>query len=52
MPSLYREMEWVYGLKLPHFFKRKEWIFLFFIEAPAEQTTTKVNVPIVKLSIN
>jgi uncharacterized protein YicC (UPF0701 family) len=47
MPSLYREMEWVYGLKLPQHWKRKSG-FSIFIESTAEQTTTKVNVPIVK----
>jgi hypothetical protein len=50
MPSLYREME-VYGLKLPQHWKRKSG-FSIFIESTAEQTTTKVNVPIVKASIN
>jgi uncharacterized protein YicC (UPF0701 family) len=46
MPSLC-EMEWVYGLKLPQHWKRKSG-FSIFIESTAEQTTTKVNVPIVK----
>jgi uncharacterized protein YicC (UPF0701 family) len=40
---------WVYGLKLPPLGRGK---VDFFIESTAEQTTTKVNVPIVKAYIN
>jgi hypothetical protein len=36
---------------LPQHWKRKV-DFYFFIESTAEQTTTKVNVPIVKAYIN
>jgi hypothetical protein len=32
--------------------EEEKWIFYFFIESTAEQTTTKVNVPIVKAYIN
>jgi hypothetical protein len=51
MPSLYREME--LGLRTQiATLEEEKWIFYFFIESTAEQTTTKVNVPIVKASIN
>jgi hypothetical protein len=50
MPSLYREME--LGLRTQIASALRKSGFFIFIESTAEQTTTKVNVPIVKRSIN
>jgi uncharacterized protein YicC (UPF0701 family) len=53
MPSLYREMELGLRTQIASALERGKVDFSIFIESTAEQTTTKVNVPIVKLtSIN
>ncbi|MBC5838977.1 YicC/YloC family endoribonuclease [Flavobacterium muglaense] len=52
MPSLYREMELGLRTQLASRLERGKVDFSIFIESTAEQTTTKVNVPIVKAYIN
>jgi uncharacterized protein YicC (UPF0701 family) len=52
MPSLYREMELGLRTQIASTLERGKVDFLF-LSKTAEQTTTKVNVPIVKhISIN
>ncbi|MBE0390630.1 hypothetical protein BJQ96_00453 [Flavobacterium sp. PL0002] len=48
MPSLYREMELGLRTQLASRLERGKVDFSIFIESTAEQTTTKVNAPIVK----
>jgi uncharacterized protein (TIGR00255 family) len=48
MPSLYREMELGLRNQIALKLERGKVDFSIFIESPAEQTSTKVNVPIVK----
>jgi uncharacterized protein (TIGR00255 family) len=52
MPSLYREMELGLRTQIASTLERGKVDFSVFIESTAEQTTTKVNVPIVKAYIN
>jgi uncharacterized protein (TIGR00255 family) len=52
MPSLYREMELGLRNQIALKLERGKVDFSVFIESTAEQTTTKVNVPIVKAYIN
>ncbi|CAM2847740.1 TIGR00255 family protein [Flavobacterium frigoris] len=52
MPSLYREMELGLRTQIASTLERGKVDFSIFIESTAEQTTTKVNVPIVKAYIN
>jgi uncharacterized protein (TIGR00255 family) len=52
MPSLYREMELGLRNQIAQKLERGKVDFSIFIESTAEQTTTKVNVPIVKAYIN
>ncbi|PKH66639.1 YicC family protein [Flavobacterium sp. ALD4] len=52
MPSLYREMELGLRTQIASALERGKVDFSIFIESTAEQTTTKVNVPIVKAYIN
>ena len=52
MPSLYREMELDLRNQLASALERGKIDFSIFIENTAEQTSTKVNVPIVKAYIN
>ena len=52
MPSLYREMELGLRTQIASKLERGKVDFSIFIESTAEQTTTKVNVPIVKAYIN
>jgi uncharacterized protein (TIGR00255 family) len=52
MPSLYREMELGLRNQIALKLERGKVDFSIFIESTAEQTTTKVNVPIVKAYIN
>jgi uncharacterized protein (TIGR00255 family) len=52
MPSLYREMELGLRTQIASTLERGKVDFSIFIESTAEQTTTKVNVPIVKTYIN
>ncbi|PRZ26360.1 uncharacterized protein (TIGR00255 family) [Flavobacterium granuli] len=52
MPSLYREMELGLRTQIASTLERGKIDFSIFIESTAEQTTTKVNVPIVKAYIN
>ncbi|WP_366185577.1 YicC/YloC family endoribonuclease [Flavobacterium ovatum] len=52
MPSLYREMELGLRTQLATKLERGKVDFSIFIESTAEQTSTKVNVPIVKAYIS
>ncbi|TWI01339.1 uncharacterized protein (TIGR00255 family) [Flavobacterium tiangeerense] len=52
MPSLYREMELGLRNQIALKLERGKVDFSLFIESTAEQTSTKVNVPIVKAYIN
>jgi uncharacterized protein (TIGR00255 family) len=52
MPSLYREMELGLRTQIASTLERGKVDFSVFIESTAEQTTTKVNVPIVKAYID
>jgi len=52
MPSLYREMELGLRNQIASKLERGKVDFSIFIESTAEQTSTKVNVPIVKAYIN
>ncbi|MDD2674193.1 MAG: YicC family protein [Flavobacterium sp.] len=52
MPSLYREMELGLRSQIALKLERGKVDFSIFIESTAEQTSTKVNVPIVKAYIN
>ena len=52
MPSLYREMELGLRNQIALKLERGKVDFSIFIESTAEQTTTKVNVPIVKAYIS
>ena len=52
MPSLYREMELGLRNQIALKLERGKVDFSIFIESNAEQTSTKVNVPIVKAYIN
>ena len=52
MPSLYREMELSLRNQIALKLERGKVDFSIFIESNAEQTSTKVNVPIVKAYIN
>ena len=52
MPSVYREMELGLRNKIASTLERGKIDFSIFIENTAEQTSTKVNVPIVKAYIN
>ena len=52
MPSLYREMELGLRTQLATILERGKVDFSIFTESTAEQTSTKVNVPIVKTYIN
>ena len=52
MPSLYREMELGLRNQIAIKLERGKVDFSIFIESTAEQTSTKVNVPIVKAYIN
>jgi uncharacterized protein (TIGR00255 family) len=52
MPSLYREMELGLRNRIALALERGKVDFSIFIESTADQTTTKVNVPIVKAYIN
>jgi uncharacterized protein (TIGR00255 family) len=52
MPSLYREMELGLRNQIALALERGKIDFSIFIESTAEQTSTKVNVPIVKAYIN
>lgn len=52
MPSTYREMELGLRNQIALKLERGKVDFLVFIESTAEQTSTKVNVPIVKAYIN
>jgi uncharacterized protein (TIGR00255 family) len=52
MPSLYREMELGLRNQIALNLERGKVDFSIFIESTAEQTSTKVNVPIVKAYIN
>ena len=52
MPSSYREMELGLRNQIALKLERGKIDFLIFIESTAEQTSTKVNVPIVKAYIN
>jgi uncharacterized protein (TIGR00255 family) len=52
MPSLYREMELGLRTLIASKLERGKVDFSIFIESTAEQTSTKVNVPIVKTYIN
>lgn len=52
MPSLYREMELGLRTQIATFLERGKVDFSIYIESTAEQTSTKVNVPIVKAYIN
>ncbi|MFV8324613.1 YicC/YloC family endoribonuclease [Flavobacterium sp. ZS1P14] len=52
MPSLYREMELGLRNQIALKLERGKVDFSVFIESTAEQTSTKVNVPIVKAYIN
>jgi uncharacterized protein (TIGR00255 family) len=52
MPSTYREMELGLRNKIALKLERGKVDFSIFIESTAEQTSTKVNVPIVKAYIN
>ncbi|WP_367755966.1 YicC/YloC family endoribonuclease [Flavobacterium sp. WC2421] len=52
MPSLYREMELGLRTQIASKLERGKVDFSIFIESTAEQTTTKVNVPIVKAYIS
>ncbi|MES2239877.1 MAG: YicC/YloC family endoribonuclease [Bacteroidota bacterium] len=52
MPSLYREMELGLRTQIASTLERGKVDFSIFIESTAEQTSTKVNVPIVKGYIN
>jgi uncharacterized protein (TIGR00255 family) len=52
MPSLYREMELGLRNQIAIKLERGKVDFSVFIESTAEQTSTKVNVPIVKAYIN
>jgi uncharacterized protein (TIGR00255 family) len=52
MPSLYREMELGLRTQLATKLERGKVDFSIYIESTAEQTSTKVNVPIVKAYIN
>ncbi len=52
MPSLYREMELGLRNQIALKLERGKVDFSIFIESTAEQTSTKVNVPIVKAYIN
>ena len=51
MPSLYREMELGLRTQIASTLERGKVDFSIFIESTAEQTSTKVNVPIVKAYI-
>ncbi|GGA69711.1 hypothetical protein GCM10008015_08050 [Flavobacterium palustre] len=52
MPSLYREMELGLRTQISATLERGKVDFSIFIESTAEQTSTKVNVPIVKAYIS
>ena len=52
MPSLYREMELGLRTQIASKLERGKVDFSIFIESTAEQTSTKVNVPIVKAYIS
>jgi uncharacterized protein (TIGR00255 family) len=52
MPSLYREMELGLRTQIASTLERGKVDFSIYIESTAEQTSTKVNVPIVKAYIN
>lgn len=52
MPSTYREMELSLRNQISSILERGKIDFSIFIESTAEQTSTKVNVPIVKAYIN
>lgn len=52
MPSLYREMELGLRTQIASALERGKVDFSIYIESTAEQTSTKVNVPIVKAYIN
>lgn len=52
MPSLYREMELGLRNQIASKLERGKIDFSIYIESTAEQTSTKVNVPIVKAYIN
>jgi len=52
MPSLYREMELGLRTQIAATLERGKVDFSIFIESTAEQTSTKVNVPIVKAYIS
>jgi uncharacterized protein (TIGR00255 family) len=52
MPSLYREMELGLRTQIASTLERGKVDFSVFIESTSEQTTTKVNVPIVRAYIN
>lgn len=52
MPSLYREMELGLRTQLASRLERGKVDFSIFIESTAEQTTTKVNAPIVRAYIS
>ncbi len=52
MPSLYREMELGLRTQLASRLERGKVDFSIFIESTAEQTSTKVNAPIVKAYMN
>ncbi|HEY6142325.1 MAG TPA: YicC/YloC family endoribonuclease, partial [Flavobacterium sp.] len=52
MPSAYREMELGLRNQIALKLERGKVDFSIFIESTAEQTSTKVNVPIVKAYIN
>jgi uncharacterized protein (TIGR00255 family) len=52
MPSLYREMELGLRNQIALKLERGKVDFSIFIESTSEQTSTKVNVPIVKIYIN
>jgi uncharacterized protein (TIGR00255 family) len=52
MPSLYREMELGLRTQIASTLERGKIDFSIYIESTAEQTSTRVNVPIVKAYIN
>ncbi|MEO8253291.1 MAG: YicC/YloC family endoribonuclease [Flavobacterium sp.] len=52
MPSLYREMELGLRTQIASTLERGKVDFSIYIESTAEQTSTKVNVPIVKTYMN
>ena len=52
MPSLYREMELGLRTQIASTLERGKVDFSIYIESTAEQTSTKVNVPILKAYIN